>query len=97
MTQLQPINDRILTQPLEDEDKTAGGLYIPNSVSKSPTAKALVIAVGEGIILSNGTRIPIAVKAGDVVLYNRMSGLDIGIDGRNYKVLVERDVIGIIS
>lgn len=97
MTELQPISDRIVVEPIEDATKTAGGLFIPDAVVKSNTAQAKIISMGGGALLSSGNRVTPEVSVGDIVLYTRMAGVDIKLDGKTYKIITERDIIGIIK
>lgn len=97
MTELQPIADRIIIEVLENEEKTLGGIVLPSSAhEKSPTQRARVVSVGQGTLLSNGVRIEPEVHIDDIVLFTKMAGLDIKVNNRPYKVITERDIIGII-
>ena len=77
---LQPLNDRVLVKRLETEEKTAGGLYIPDTAKEKP-CKGQVIATGPGKVLENGTRVELAVKKGDQVLFNKYAGTEVKLDG----------------
>lgn len=93
---LQPLNDRILVKRLESEEKTAGGLYIPDTAKEKPS-KGEVIAVGPGKVDDNGNRIALTVKKGDMVLFNKYAGTEVKLDGVDHLVLREDDVLAIIN
>lgn len=97
MSSLIPINDRIVVEMVQDEERTSSGLYIPDSVSaKSPVARAKVLATGDGIILSTGVRVTPAVNVGDIIIYQRGAGMNMSVDGVSYLILTEREIIGIL-
>jgi chaperonin GroES len=89
---LKPLDDRIVVQPLEAEEKTAGGLYLPDTAKEKPQC-GTVIAVGPGKLLDNGTRAPLSVAIGDEIIYGKYSGSDIEIDGQEVKILRESDAL----
>ena len=93
---LQPLNDRILVKRLESEEKTAGGLYIPDTDKEKPS-KGEVIAVGPGKVDDNGNRVALTVKKGDMVLFNKYAGTEVKLDGVDHLVLREDDVLAIIN
>ncbi|OUO50434.1 co-chaperone GroES [Desulfovibrio sp. An276] len=93
---LQPLNDRILVKRLESEEKTAGGLYIPDTAKEKPS-KGEVIAVGPGKVDDNGNRVALTVKKGDMVLFNKYAGTEVKLDGVDHLVLREDDVLAIIN
>lgn len=98
MSNLVPINDRIVVKIVQDDEKTSSGIYIPESaLAKSPIARAEVLAIGEGIILSTGVRIPPAVNVGDIIIYQRGAGMNIAVEGVSYLILTEREIIGILK
>jgi chaperonin GroES len=92
---LKPLQDRILVKRLEEEEKTKGGIIIPDAAKEKPQA-GKVIAVGDGKVLENGTKIKLSVKAGDKVLFAKYAGTEIPIDGEEHLILKEDDVLGII-
>lgn len=97
MSELQPIGDRIIIEPFDTEAVTQGGIVLPQStVVKEVTQKAKVVAVGAGLILSTGVRVEPEVKVGDIIVFNRMAGVEIKVDQKPYKILTERDIIGIL-
>ena len=83
---LKPLNDRVLVKRLESEEKTAGGLYIPDTAKEKPS-KGEVVAVGPGKIAENGSRVAMAVKKGDEVLFNKYAGTEIKLDGVDHLVM----------
>ena len=93
---LQPLNDRILVKRLESEEKTAGGLYIPDTAKEKPS-KGEVIAVGPGKVDDNGNSVALTVKKGDMVLFNKYAGTEVKLDGVDHLVLREDDVLAIIN
>ena len=93
---LQPLNDRGLVKRLESEEKTAGGLYIPDTAKEKPS-KGEVIAVGPGKVDDNGNRVALTVKKGDMVLFNKYAGTEVKLDGVDHLVLREDDVLAIIN
>lgn len=93
---LVPLEDRIVVKPKEAEEKTAGGIVLPDTAREKPLM-GTVIAVGSGKLLDNGNRAAMNVKKNDVVLYGKYSGSDIEIDGEDYKILRESEVLGIVE
>jgi len=89
---LKPLDDRIVVQPLEAEEKTAGGLYLPDTAKEKPQ-RGTVIAIGPGKTLDSGERAPMSVAVGDEVIYGKYSGSDIEVDGNEVKILRESDVL----
>ena len=93
---LKPLNDRVLVKRLESEDKTAGGLYIPDTAKEKPS-RGKVVAAGPGKLADDGKRAALAVKAGDLVLFNKYAGTEISIDGEEHLVMREDDILAIIA
>ncbi|HEV3031484.1 MAG TPA: co-chaperone GroES [Polyangia bacterium] len=93
---IKPLYDRILVKRLEEQGKTAGGLYIPDTAKEKPM-EALVVAVGAGKVQENGSLRKLEVKAGDKVLFSKYSGSDIKIDGTEHLILREDDVLAVIE
>ncbi len=95
--QVKPLGDRVLVQRLEEEEeKTAGGVYIPDTAKEKPQ-RGKVIAVGPGKLTDDGKRLPMDVKKGDEVLFGKYSGSDIKIDGQEYMIIREEEIYGIIT
>lgn len=93
---IRPLLDRLVVERLEEETKTAGGILIPETAKEKPQ-KGKVLAVGEGAKDENGKRIAMDVKVGDTVLFTKWGGNDIKMDGKEYLILKESDVIGVIE
>ncbi len=93
---VRPLNDRILVKRLEEEEKTKGGIIIPDSAKEKP-AEGKVIAVGKGKINDNGDRIKLDVKVGDRVLFSKYGGTDVKIDGEDHLIMREDDVLAIVE
>ena len=92
----KPLNDRVLVKRLESEDKTAGGLFIPDTAKEKPS-RGEVVAVGPGKCDDGGKRVPMSVKAGDIVLFNKYAGTEIKLDGEEHLVMREDDILAIID
>ena len=93
---IKPLSDRILVRRLEAEEKTKGGIIIPDTAKEKPR-EGKIVAVGEGRIDDDGKRRPLTVKAGDKVLFNSYAGTDIKIEGEEFLIMKEEDVLGIIE
>jgi chaperonin GroES len=93
---IRPLHDRILAKRVNEEEKTAGGLFIPDTAKEKPL-EALVIAVGNGKVLEDGQVRKLEVKAGDKVLIGKYSGSDVKINGEEHIILREDDVLGIVE
>ena len=93
---IRPLYDRILVKRVDSENKTAGGLYIPDTAKEKPM-EALVVAVGNGKIQEDGSLRKLEVKAGDKVLFSKYSGNDIKIDGEEHLILREDDVLAVLD
>jgi chaperonin GroES len=93
---LKPLQDRILVQRVEEETTTKGGIIIPDSAKEKP-AEGKVVAVGEGKVADDGKRIALEVKKGDRILFGKYSGTEVKIDGEEYLIMREDDVLGIIA
>jgi chaperonin GroES len=93
---IRPLHDRILAKRIQEEEKTAGGLFIPDTAKEKPL-EAKVIAVGNGKLLDDGKLRPLEVKAGDRVLIGKYSGSEVKIDGEEHIILREDDVLAVIQ
>jgi len=90
---IRPLQDRVVVRPLEGEEKTAGGIILPDTAKEKPT-KGEVVAVGPGkFIESKGDRVPPPLKAGDHIIYGKYAGTEIRIEGDEYKILEVKDVL----
>ena len=92
---VQPLGDRVLIQPLEAEEKTSSGIYIPDT-AKEKQQRGKIVAVGKGRTDENGKLHPLEVREGDTVLYGRYSGTELKIEGDDYLILKEEDILAII-
>ena len=93
---IRPLHDRILVKREQEQEKTAGGLFIPDSAKEKPI-QAKVIAVGNGKLTEEGTLRPLDVKAGDTVLFGKYSGSEVKLDGEDHLILREEDVLAVIE
>jgi chaperonin GroES len=91
-----PLHDRVLVRRIESDEKTKGGLIIPDSAKEKP-AEGEVIAVGAGAKDDDGDRIPMDVKAGDRILFGKWSGTEITIDGEEMLIMKESDILGVMA
>ena len=93
---IRPLNDRIIVRRMEEQEQMRGGLYIPDTAKEKPQ-EGEVLAVGNGKLLDNGQRIAIDLKAGDRILFGKYSGTEIKLDGEEYLILREDDVLGVVE
>jgi chaperonin GroES len=93
---VRPLHDRVIVQRLEEEEKTKGGIIIPDTAKEKPI-EGKVIAVGAGKIKKDGTKIALEVKKGDRVLYAKYAGTEVKIDGEEYLMMKEDDILAIIE
>ncbi len=92
----KPLHDRVLVRRIESEEKTKGGLIIPDTAKEKP-AEGEIIAVGEGARKDSGELIPMSVKPGDRVLFGKWSGTEVTIDGEELLIMKESDILGIVE
>ncbi|HVK16326.1 MAG TPA: co-chaperone GroES [Fimbriiglobus sp.] len=93
---LRPLDDRVVVESLEAEEKTAGGILLPDTAKQKPQ-QGKVIAVGPGKLNDSGNRSALAVKVGDTVLFGKYSGSDVEVSGREFKILREADILAKLS
>src|SRR3954466_13741089 len=93
---IRPLGDRVLVKAIERAEQTKSGLFLPDTAQEKPQ-EALVLAVGNGKLLDNGTRIPIDLKPGDKVLYSKYAGTEVKQDNEEYLILRESDILAVIS
>jgi len=93
---IRPLQDRVIVKRLEEEEKTKGGIIIPDTAKEKPQ-EGKVIAVGKGKVTEDGKVIPLDVKAGDRILFGKYSGTEIKIDGEEHLIMREEDILGIIE
>jgi chaperonin GroES len=93
---IRPLNDRVLVKRLEEEEKTKGGIIIPDSAKEKP-AEGKVVAAGHGKLNDKGERTPLEIKKGDHVLFSKYGGTDVKLDGEDYLIMREDDILGVIE
>jgi len=93
---IRPLHDRIIVERLEEESKTAGGLIIPDTAKEKPQ-KGKIIAAGKGKVTEDGKILTLDVKVGDLILFGKYSGSEIKVDGKEYLMMREDDVLGVIE
>jgi len=95
-TKVRPLDDRVLVKPTAAEEKTASGIYLPEGAKEKPmTGK--VVAVGPGKIADDGSRTPVTVKKGDLVVYGKYAGTEIDIDGDEHMIIRESELLGVME
>ncbi len=95
MASIKPLGDRVVVQPLEAEEKTDSGLYIPDSAQEKPQ-KGTVVAIGPGRV-ENGTKVDMTVSEGDEILYGKYAGTEVTLDGAEFLIMRESDIFGVIE
>lgn len=93
---LRPLHDRVLVKRLEESEQKIGGIIVPDTAKEKPQ-QAKVEAVGNGKLLESGERVPLDVKAGDRILFGKYSGSDIKIEGQEYLILKEDEILGVLE
>lgn len=93
---IRPLQDRILVKRLKEEEKTKGGIIIPDSAKEKPS-EGIVVAVGKGKVLENGKQIALDVKKGDRVLFSKYGGTEVKIDGEEHLIMREDDILGVVE
>jgi chaperonin GroES len=93
---LRPLHDRVLVRRIEEAEQMRGGLYIPDTAKEKPQ-QGEVVAVGNGKLLDSGERVNIEVKPGDKILFGKYSGSDVKIDGEEYLIVREDEILGVLS
>ena len=97
MAEIRPLHDRVIVRRIDsNETKTSGGLFIPDSAKEKPQ-EGEVVAVGKGKVLENGSRLDPDVKAGDRVLFGKYSGTEVKLDGEEYLIMREDEILGVIE
>jgi chaperonin GroES len=89
---IRPLDDRVVVEPLEAEDKSTGGILLPDTAKQKPQ-RGRVVAVGKGKMNDKGERLALAVAVGDEVIYGKYSGNDVNVDGRDLKIMRESDIL----
>jgi chaperonin GroES len=93
---LKPLGDRLVVEHVEQAEKTAGGVFLPDTAKEKPQ-EGKVLAVGSGRTLDSGTKLAMDVKVGDKVIYSKYSGSEIKVDGKDYLIISEKDVLAIFT
>lgn len=93
---IRPLNDRVLVKRLAEEQVTKGGIIIPDSAKEKP-AEGEIFAVGSGKLNDKGERVPVELKAGDKVLFSKYGGTEVKIEGEDYLIMREDDILGVIE
>lgn len=93
---IRPLNDRVLVKRLEEEEKTKGGIIIPDTAKERPQ-EGEVVAVGNGKLLEDGRRVPLDIKVGDRVIFSKYAGTEVKIEGEEHLIMREDDILGIIE
>ena len=93
---IRPLNDRLLVKRLQEEERTAGGIIIPDSAKEKP-AEGEVVSVGPGKLNDKGERVALQVKAGDKVLFSKYGGTDVKLNGEDFLIMREDDILGVIE
>ena len=93
---LKPLGDRVVVEHVEQAEKSAGGVFLPDTAKEKPQ-EGRVLAVGTGRTLDNGTKLPMDVKPGDRIIYSKYSGSEIKLEGKEYLIISEKDVLAVIS
>lgn len=94
--QFRPLHDRVVVRRVESENKTAGGIIIPDTAKEKPQ-EGEVIAIGNGTLDDNGKRVPLEVKTGDRILFGKWSGTEVKINGEDFLIMKESDIMGILG
>jgi chaperonin GroES len=93
---LKPLGDRVVVEHVEQAEKSAGGVFLPDTAKEKPQ-EGRVLAVGTGRVTDNGQTLPLTVKVGDRVLYSKYSGSEIKVEGTEYLIISEKDVLAIVA
>jgi chaperonin GroES len=96
MAKIEPLDDRVVVKPLEQEGKTAGGIFLPETAKEKPQ-QGKVIATGPGKVLENGDRAPLTVKKGDLVLFAKYGGTEVEVEGEELLIMRESDLLAVIQ
>ncbi len=94
---IRPLQDRIIVERVEEETTTAGGIIIPDTVSKEKPQEGKVVAAGKGKVTPEGKVLPLDVKEGDLVLFGKYAGSEIKVDGTEYLIMREDDILGVVE
>ncbi len=92
----RPLHDRVLIRPIDPEDKTSGGIIIPDTAQEKPQ-EGEIVAAGNGVMAEDGKLRPLEVKAGDRILFGKYSGTEVKLDGEEYVIMKESDIMGVLA
>ncbi len=95
-TKIRPLQDRVIVRRLEEEEKTEGGIIIPDTAKEKPM-EGKVVAVGKGKVLEGGKVVPLDVKKGDRILFSKYAGTEVKLDGEEHLIMREDDILGIVE
>ena len=95
-TTIRPLDDRVVVEALESDEKTVGGIFLPDSAREKPQ-KGAIVAVGPGKLLDSGERAELSVKVGDIVLFAKYGGTEVKVDGRDLMIMRESDLLALIE
>jgi len=93
---IKPLGDRVVIKLVEREEKTASGIVLPDTVKEKPQ-EGEIVAVGSGRVLENGEKVALEVKEGDRVIYSKFAGSEVKVDGEEYLILAERDILAVVQ
>jgi chaperonin GroES len=93
---IRPLQDRVIVQRIEEAEKTKGGIIIPDTAKEKPQ-EGKVVAVGKGKVNDDGKLLPLSVKAGDKILFGKYSGAEVKLNGNDYLIMREDDILGIVE
>jgi chaperonin GroES len=96
MAKIQPLDDRVVIELLDQEEKTAGGIFLPETAKEKPQ-QGKVVATGPGKMLDSGERAAVNVKKGDIVIFAKYSGTDVEVDGNEYLIMRESDLLAVVD
>jgi chaperonin GroES len=94
---IRPLADRVVIKPQEKEEKTRGGIFLPDTASKEKPQEGRVMAVGDGKLDDSGKRTPVAVSVGDTVLFAKYAGTEVKIEDEDYLILAEKDILAVVN
>jgi len=94
--QLKPLGDRVVIKVLNQEEKTKGGIVLPDTATEKPQ-EGEVVAVGSGRVLENGQKLPLEVKVGEKVIFSKYAGTEVKVDDEEYLILSERDILAVVA
>ena len=94
---LKPLEDHVIVEPIEQEEKTSSGIYLPDTAHKDKPQTGTVIAIGSGRLLDNGQRIQTEVQVGEKVVFAKYAGSDVELEGKKYVILKDSDILAVIS